>query len=644
MPEGERKLAAIMFTDIVGYTSLTQKDEALAMELLEEQRRLVRPFFPRHNGKEVKTIGDAFLVEFGSALEAVRCAFDIQQSLHEANSGRSVETKFMLRIGVHLGDVIHSQGDVYGDAVNLASRIEPLALPGGVCVTEQVHDQIRNKSDFQLVSIGRKELKNVGEAVEVFRIVFPWERQEAPGTGLDKKRIAVLPFANLSSDPEEGYFADGMTEELITSLSSVRQLTVIARTSVMKYKGSPKGASEVGKELNAGSLIEGSVRKAGSRVRITAQLIDAATEGHLWAQNYDRQLEDIFAIQSEIAEKVAGELKIRLVDSEKRVIEKKATENTEAYTYYLRGRELVREGTQHSLTQAVGLFEKAAALDPSFAKAYVGLAECFLLLLTYGHDSYERVIPKAELALTKAIQLDPELAEAHAGLARIYFQEDDVPGSEAEAKRAVELNPNIAETYNILSNIVLLKGDRDEGLRLAEACYRLDPVTPRYVERVGRFYFYLGRESEALSFWERTAQVAPAGTYRAMTEYYLYNGDIAKAKEYFAMAGKFEPTHRWVTWMGGFIAAQTGDRDGALQAIKKIEENWIGATNLSDIGYIHYALGDLDSYFVYMNKATDQHVLQYGYVMYCPLFAKSKADPRYARLMEKLERTIRAQA
>ena len=499
MPEGERRLAAIMFTDIVGYTSLTQKDEALAMELLEEQRRLVRPFFPRHNGKEVKTIGDAFLVEFGSALEAVRCAFDIQQSLHEANSGRPVETKFMLRIGVHLGDVIHSQGDVYGDAVNLASRIEPLALPGGVCVTEQVHDQIRNKSDFQLVSIGRKELKNVGEAVEVFRIVFPWERHEAPGTVLDKKRIAVLPFANLSSDPEEGYFADGMTEELITSLSSVRQLTVIARTSVMKYKGSPKGASEVGKELNAGSLIEGSVRKAGSRVRITAQLIDAATEGHLWAQNYDRQLEDIFAIQSEIAEKVAGELKIRLVDSEKRVIEKKATENTEAYTYYLRGRELVREGTQHSLTQAVGLFEKATALDPSFAKAYVGLAECFLLLLTYGHDSYERVIPKAELALTKAIQLDPELAEAHAGSCA-----DLLPGgrrprqrSRSEAGRGVE-SQHRGDVQHTVQHSPLERRHR-RGTQAGRDLLPPGPGDPP-LRRAGRTLLLLPRKGERSAF------------------------------------------------------------------------------------------------------------------------------------------------
>ena len=287
---GARRLAAIMFTDLVGYTALTQRNEALAMQLLEEHRRLVRPFFPKHNGREVKTIGDAFLVEFASALEATRCAFDIQQSLNELNSGRQEDRRVLLRVGIHLGDVIHDQNDVYGDAVNIASRIEPLASPGGICVSQQVYDQIKNKFEFPLSTLGEKTLKNVSEPVEVYRVILPWEKKSESESSLEKTRIAVLPFTNMSSNPEEGYFADGMTEELITSLSGVRQLTVIARTSVMGYKGTTKKVREIGRELEVGSVLEGSVRKAGNKVRITAQLIDAATEGHLWAQNYDRQL------------------------------------------------------------------------------------------------------------------------------------------------------------------------------------------------------------------------------------------------------------------------------------------------------------------------------------------------------------------
>jgi len=567
----------------------------------------------------------------------VRCAYDIQRAAREYNISAPTEQRIHLRVGVHLGDVVESQGDISGDAVNVASRIEPLAEDGGVCITRQVFDHVQNKFELPLVSLGAKSLKNVSLPMEVFRMVMPWEVEKAtPSPQLDKKRIAVLPFANMSQDPADGYFADGMTEELITSLSAVRELTVIARTSVMKYKGSQKSASDVGKELNAGTLIEGSVRKAGNRVRITAQLIDTSTEGHLWAQNYDRQLEDVFAIQSEIAEKVAGELRIRLVDSEKRVIGKKATENTEAYTCFLRGRELAREETEPSVRQAIGLFEKAVELDPSFAKAYVGMAECFLLLASDAYESYEQSIPKAELAVKKALELDPELAEAATALARIHFLEDDVVASETEAKRAIELNPSLPEAYRTLSNVASLRGDFDEGVRLWEAAYRLDPVRPRYIERVGSFYFYSGRESEALRFWEKTAQLAPAGTYRNMTEYYLFKGDHEKAKESFSMAEKLEPTNSWVPWMRGFVAAQMEDRNTALEAIRKIEENWSGSLDLNGIGFVYYALGDLDSYFTYMNRAAEQHVLQYWYPMYCPLFAKGRTDPRYQELLDKV--------
>jgi TolB-like protein/Tfp pilus assembly protein PilF len=567
----------------------------------------------------------------------VRCAYDIQRAAREYNISAPTEQRIHLRVGVHLGDVVESQGDISGDAVNVASRIEPLAEDGGVCITRQVFDHVQNKFELPLVSLGAKSLKNVSLPMEVFRMVMPWEVEKAtPSPQLDKKRIAVLPFANMSQDPADGYFADGMTEELITSLSAVRELTVIARTSVMKYKGSQKSASDVGKELNAGTLIEGSVRKAGNRVRITAQLIDTSTEGHLWAQNYDRQLEDVFAIQSEIAEKVAGELRIRLVDSEKRVIGKKATENTEAYTCFLRGRELAREETEPSVRQAIGLFEKAVELDPSFAKAYVGMAECFLLLASDAYESYEQSIPKAELAVKKALELDPELAEAATALARIHFLEDDVVASETEAKRAIELNPSLPEAYRTLSNVASLRGDFDEGVRLWEAAYRLDPVRPRYIERVGSFYFYSGRESEALQFWEKTAQLAPAGTYRNMTEYYMFKGNHEKAKESFSMAEKLEPTNSWVPWMRGFVAAQMEDRNTALEAIRKIEENWSGSLDLNGIGFVYYALGDLDSYFTYMNRAAEQHVLQYWYPMYCPLFAKGRTDPRYQELLDKV--------
>jgi tetratricopeptide (TPR) repeat protein len=429
-----------------------------------------------------------------------------------------------------------------------------------------------------------------------------------------------------------------MTEELITSLSGVRQLTVIARTSVMKYKGSQKGASDVGKELNVGSLIEGSVRKAGNRIRITTQLIDTSTEGHLWAQNYDRNLDDVFAIQSEIAEKVAGELKIRLVDSEKRVIQTKATENTEAYTCFLRGRELLREGTGASLRQAIALFEKAIELDPGFARAYVGEAECHQFLSDAGNEPHDISVTTVRRLLARALNLDPNLPEAHASLATVLLNEDDVIGSEAEAKRALELNPSLPDPYWIMYELAALKGEPNEMVKQIESAYRLDPIRPDFINRVGVAYFYTGREQEALEFWKKNEQPAPPFAYRGMTEYYIAKGDLEKAKELLAKLEKLDPTNPRVTWMEGFMAAQEGDRERALLAVRKIEDAKMGPVGFNFIAYVYHAIGDLDSYFEYMNRALEAHAMVASTMMYSPLFAKARADPRYLELVEKLRK------
>jgi len=454
----------------------------------------------------------------------------------------------------------------------------------------------------------------------------------------DKTRVAVLPLKNMSPDPNDEYFADGMTEELITSLSGVRQLTVIARTSVMRYKGSEKSASDVGKELNVGSLIEGSVRKAGNKVRITAQLIDAVTEGHLWAQNYDRQLDDVFAIQSEIAEKVAEELRIRLVDSEKKTLEKKPTENTDAYSNFLRARELLREDTEASVRQALNLFEKAIEDDPKFAKAYVGVAQCHQFLSTGGYEPWDVSISTAKTSLDRAINLDPNLPEAHASLAYLHFNEDDVRGTESEARRALELNPNLPDPYNWLAEVAALKGNPEETVRLNKAAYRLDPIRPSSIFSVGTAYLWTGREQEALELWKKTERLAPAYTYRGMTDYYLTKRDLERAREFYAKAEKLEPTNPRITWMGGFIAAMEGDREKAQLAIKRIESAKVGPVGFNFIAYIYHALGDLDSYFECMSKALEGHSVIPTTLMYSPLFAKARADPRYPELVERLRK------
>ena len=436
----QRKLAAIMFTDMVGYSALSQRDEKLAQELLEEHRRLLREIFPRFNGTEIKTIGDAFLVEFGSALEAAQCAIEIQRTLAKRDADASADRQIQVRIGVHIGDVVHRGGDVYGDGVNIASRIEPVAGPGGICVSMDVERQIRNALEARFEKLAPTELRNISVPMDLFRIVLPWERQCPPdrtsveGTMLDspngqsrigwiaaillllvvigsassssirqqtevahrqnasparteaatastipEKSIAVLPFENLSEDKENAFFADGVQDEILTDLAKIADLKVISRTSVMQYKiGVARNLREIGQQLGVAHVVEGSVQRSANKIRVNAQLIDARTDAHLWAQTYDRDLADVFAIQSEIAKAIAEQLQAKLSPNEKSAIEERPTTNIAAFDEYSRAKTLLlTTGFSVSQTtnylQAVDNLNSAIARDPSFFEAYCQL-------------------------------------------------------------------------------------------------------------------------------------------------------------------------------------------------------------------------------------------------------------------------------
>jgi tetratricopeptide (TPR) repeat protein len=431
-----------------------------------------------------------------------------------------------------------------------------------------------------------------------------------------------------------------MTEELIGTLSKVRELRVVSHTSVMQYKSHSKPVPEVGRELNAGTVLEGSVRKMGNRVRVSIQMIATKEDEHLWAENYDRTLEDVFAIQSEIAKKIADELRIKLAESEKSMLERRPTGNTEAYECYLQGREEVRRGGEKPYRRAIELFQNAIELDPSFARAHSNLAGCYLWLGNAGFEPYEESIAKAKAPLERALELDPNLADAHATLSLLHMNEDDFKGEEAEARRAIELNPSLPEPYEWLANISMVREDINETVRLVETSYHLDPARPRYIANLGTAYFYTGREREALDHWNRTADLAPATTYMVMAEYYLWKGDYENAKERLSKAKELEPNSNWARWLSGFIAAKKGNKDAALRVIKEIEESKGGAVRLCDIGYVHYALGDLGSYFDCLKRALELHAIDTVHVMYCPLFADGRTDPRYRALLEKAKKTL----
>jgi adenylate cyclase len=626
MSEGERRLAAIMFTDIVGYTRLTQANEALALELLEEHRRLLRPLFPTHGGTEVKTIGDAFLVEFKSALEAVLCAVDIQKSVNERNSRVTGQRRLELRVGVHAGDVVHGPGDVYGDAVNVASRIEPLAEPGGVCVSQQVYDSIRNKSQLTLEKMGEVELKNVELPVGVYKVIMPWSETPKDTAQAPRERLAVLPFVNISPDPNDEYFADGLTEELISKLSEISNLKVIARTSVMNYKRKEKNISQIGRELGVGSVIEGSVRKAGTKIRVAVQLIDARTEEHLWASNYDKELDDIFAIQSDVASRVAGSISKGVFP----MAPKKDTEDAEAYTFFIRAMQLYHEGTEPALREAVTCFDHALSRDPAFARAYAGLSFAWGTIAVNGYEDFSVVHEKALVAARKALELRPDLAEAHSAMADVHQLLDRFDESVLEAKKAIEINPNLAAAHLTLGIVESSQGRLDLGLESCRMAYELDPLSLH----AGNLYALVcrvsGKESEALAVLERMNELNPrnARVYSGLAEYYMLKRDFPRAQEMLDKGLMINPKEPLLRLNQGLLYAFTGRRKEAEDSLREMETDKAEAVRLFGQLFIQAALGNLDAAFIALERQAELHSWPF-LVKSLPVFEGLRKDPRF---------------
>ena len=641
MSSEQRRLAAVMFTDIVGYSSLTQQNEQLAVELLEEHRRIVRPVIARHRGREVKTMGDAFLIEFDSALEATRCAINIQAMLHDYNQRSTVERRIHVRIGIHLGDVLQRQSDVLGDAVNIASRIEPLAEPDGICISGQVFDQVRNKLDCSIESLGPRQLKNIELPIEVYRILPFCEKSESAQV-LDRKRIAVLPFLNISPDPKDEYFADGLTEELIARLSTVSGLKVIARTSVMRFKATTKSLGEIGKELRSGTVLEGSVRKAGDRLRVTAQLIDATTEEHLWVQNYDRQLEDVFAIQTEVAENVADALKTRLLDEERQKIEKKPTGNIGAYTLYLKGRYYWNERSRDPLAKAIKYFEEAIKRDPKFALAYSGLADSYVVLVDHGYLAPTEGYAKARDAAMKALELDDTLAEAHTSLANILSYQWDWIRAEEEFTKALRTNPNYATAHHWYSIHLLYLGRLDEAFRELEIAGELDPLSPM-IHAYGALVYLGARKYDiALEELDKALELDPNFVPAHANRVLVY---LAKSMFEEALAEQervlpfFQPLSTAMRAEVGSVYAIAGRTEEAKRILRECEEAWAHEcdkdANPQALALIHLKLGNKDRAFEWIEKAFKARTVTPFLIKLHPLFDEITSDPRFDELLKK---------
>ena len=504
-----------MFTDMVGFTALTQHDEAQAMGVLERHNHLLRPFFPRFNGREVKSIGDSFLVEFDSALDALKCAIEIQSYLHDYNSSAVQEWKIGLRIGIHLGDVIHRDGDVFGDAVNIASRVEPLAGIEGICVSEQVYDQVRNKSLQSFVKLPPKDLKGLELSLGVYRVVMPWDAAAGSSAEqqLDSMRIAVLPFVSMSPDPADEYFADGLTEELIDRLCQVKELAVIARTSVMNYKHKEKNASQIGRELNAGSLVEGSIRKAGSRIRVTAQLIKADNEEHLWSSRYDRNLEDIFEVQTDIAENVAGALKIRLLEDDVERVSRIPTKDPEAHELHLRGKSHLLRMSEKEIRAAITCFEGAISRDPGYLEPHRSLAAGYFYLAMQEVESPQNAFPRVQKYLEEALKLDGSSAESHLDRAFLLEIGMDYRGQRREIERSLELSPNLASAHAELALSYLSDRDLEKAHLENQRSLDLDPLSVERIVTAATFYLYGRDPVKALELFQKAHSIDPESLF-----------------------------------------------------------------------------------------------------------------------------------
>ena len=628
-----------MYTDLVGYTALAQSNERLALDVLKRHRDLMRPILEKHGGTEVKTMGDAFLVEFRSALEAVECAIEMQDITREGGA-ESEEGKTSLRIGIHVGDVVHEGGDIFGDAVNIASRIEPLAVNGGVCISEQVFDQVRNKVDLPLERLGTKELKNVKYPVDVYRIVLRQEGSGSDAGRLDLNRIAVLPFVNMSPDPQDEFFADGLTEELIGRLSQVRGLEVIARTSVMSYKKKDKKAAEIGNELKAGALVEGSVRRAGNRVRVTAQLIDSNTEGHLWSSNYDRDLQDIFGVQSDIAERVAESLRVQLLPIERKAIEKSPTSSTEAHILYLKGRYYWNERTPKSAKLAAEYFERAIKEDPSFAPAYVGLADSYTIMSDQGVMKPVDAGQEIKILSEKALGLDPTLAEAHASLGNVLsYVFWDFRRAEQEFRRSIDLNPAYPTARQWYGKFLSFMARYDESVTQHAKALQLDPfsliININYAEGLAE----AGRYREAVEQGLKTVALDPnfAIGHFEFGIIYAGGGEYDKSESELKKTLEIIPGFAAGHSILAYIYALAGRKEDGERELSKLKE--MASTRYvdpADLGIADFGLGHDDEAFNQLEQAYQERSSWLLYFKAFPAFERLRNDPRFVRILMEM--------
>jgi adenylate cyclase len=539
----QRRLAAILSADVVGYSRLMGIDEAGTLARLKALRRdLIDPLIAAHSGRTFKLMGDGALVEFASAVDAVTCAIEMQKQIRERNAGCPEDSRIQFRIGINVGDIIVDGDDIYGDGVNVAARIQALADPGGIYISRGAAEQVRDKVPIKIETRGEQTVKNIARPIEVFCIVA--EERDAVAVAVhqsetrvqtpmitDKPAIAVLPFVNMSGEPEQEFFADGITEDILTELSRFRELFVISRNSAFVYKGKPINAQKVANELGVQYVVEGSVRRAGSRVRITAQLIDAETDRHLWAERYDRELADIFAIQDEVTSSIVSILPGRVAAAAHDRVQRKPPENLAAYECVLAGKLLHHRAARADNEEAQRMLDRAIALEPGYAharawKACVLGQSCVCGWCADIEATMRTVIKEATLALS----LDENDSDVHRILAAVNLLRRDYDKALYHQERALALNPNDDLIVVQQGEVLTWIGQADQGIEWIQKAMRLNPYHPeRFWSHLGRAYFGARRYGEAVKAYQRISR-ADHSHLAFLAACHAQLGDAAAAK------------------------------------------------------------------------------------------------------------------
>jgi TolB-like protein/Tfp pilus assembly protein PilF len=636
---GVRKLAAIMFTDMVGYTALMQHDEKQAKMNRDRHREVINSSIQNNAGMILQYYGDGTLSIFNSAVDAVTCAIQIQQQLQE-------EPKIPLRIGIHTGDVVHDDEGIYGDGVNIASRVESMAVTGSVLISGKVFDEIKNHSQFQTKSYGPFQLKNVDHPIRIYGLIAEGcltpDPSKLKGKGAPVSRsIAVIPFINMSTDPENEYFSDGITEEILNALVKVEGLQVTSRTSSFAFKGKNMDVREIGKQLNVTSVLEGSVRKAGNKVRITAQLINCVDDYHLWSDTYDRQLEDIFDVQDEISRKIANQLRAKLTsDDMKQNLVTPPTENLNAYNTYLKGLFHLSYWTPQETKKAIEYFYQAIEIEEKFSLPFSGLAYCYTMLGAMGQMPPLKAYPIGKEMAQKALELDNGLAESHIAMALIkLFYEWDLDGAEQALERARVLNPGSANVYHFYALYYVARGKFEEGVESIKKALELDPLSLIINQHYAEGLIWVGKLEESLAQIDKTLEMDP--NFRPAIEnkgwVYIEMGDYKNAIKTFQRFQELTG-HPLKGQVGlGYAYAISGDIEKAKECHDKLSQREKIEPEVMlhmDFVVIYTALNDLDKLFYHLEEAFKQKAGVF-FIKTALIFENLRKSSRYKQLMKK---------